>query len=145
MLKNGSMAKRGVDFCSGWALSWGRRANTMLITKALSQDVMVLAFVPLLLIPKESLSLHSNQLLRLKCIFWYVSLIYSDKTEFQQQMFYVRKRSVSNKCFMCESAASATDVLCAKAQRQQQMFYVRKRSVSNKCFMCESVASATTT
>ncbi|MGE7948184.1 hypothetical protein, partial [Lysinibacillus sp. NPDC093688] len=65
----------------------------------------------------------------------------------QQQMFYlreseasatnvlsVRKRSVSNKCF-----------ICAKAKRQQQMFYlceseasatnvlsVRKRSVSNK-------------
>ncbi|MFJ7980725.1 hypothetical protein ACIQ1D_10550 [Lysinibacillus xylanilyticus] len=34
----------------------------MLVTKALSQDVMVLAFVPLLLIPKESPSLHSNQL-----------------------------------------------------------------------------------
>ncbi|QPQ32691.1 hypothetical protein [Lysinibacillus sp. JNUCC 51] len=33
----------------------------MLVTKALSQDVMVLAFVPLLLIPKESPSLHSNQ------------------------------------------------------------------------------------
>jgi len=50
----------------------------------------------------------------------------------------VRKRSVSNKCF-----------ICAKAKRQQQMFYlceseasatnvlsVRKRSVSNKCFIC---------
>ncbi|MFB7158116.1 hypothetical protein [Lysinibacillus sp. NPDC056232] len=33
----------------------------MLVTKALSQDVMLLAFVPLLLIPKESPSLHSNQ------------------------------------------------------------------------------------
>jgi len=31
----------------------GSRANTMLVTKALSQDVMNLAFVPLLLIPKE--------------------------------------------------------------------------------------------
>ncbi|WP_374965360.1 hypothetical protein [Lysinibacillus sp. RS5] len=50
----------------------------------------------------------------------------------------VRKRSVSNKCF-----------ICAKAKRQQQMFYlceseataanvlsVRKRSDSNKCFIC---------
>ncbi|GAB0171440.1 hypothetical protein LSPCS325_48770 [Lysinibacillus sp. CTST325] len=37
----------------------GSRANT----KALSQDVMVLAFVPLSLIPKESPSLHSNQLI----------------------------------------------------------------------------------
>ncbi|MEQ6356882.1 hypothetical protein ABNX05_19820 [Lysinibacillus sp. M3] len=43
----------------------GRRANTRLVTKALSQDVMVLAFVPLLLIPEESPSLHSNQLLHM--------------------------------------------------------------------------------
>jgi len=35
----------------------------MLVTKALSQDVMLLAFVPLSLIPKESPSLHSNQLI----------------------------------------------------------------------------------
>ena len=41
----------------------GSRANTMLVTKALSQDVMLLAFVPLSLIPKESPSLHSNQLI----------------------------------------------------------------------------------
>ncbi|GAB0168632.1 hypothetical protein LSPCS325_20690 [Lysinibacillus sp. CTST325] len=41
----------------------GSRANTMLVTKALSQDVMILAFVPLSLIPKESPSLHSNHLL----------------------------------------------------------------------------------
>ncbi|MFJ5563617.1 hypothetical protein [Lysinibacillus xylanilyticus] len=34
--------------------------STMLVTKALSQDVMVLAFVPILLIPKESPSLHST-------------------------------------------------------------------------------------
>ncbi|MFB7156487.1 hypothetical protein [Lysinibacillus sp. NPDC056232] len=44
-------------------------AAPMLVTKALSQDVMVLAFVPLSLIPKESPSLHSNQLLYLACIF----------------------------------------------------------------------------
>gem|GEM_PF-3468400 len=69
----------------------------------------------------------------------------------QQQMFFlceseaaatnvfsVRKRSGSNKCFFC-----------AKAKRQQQMFFlceseaaatnvfsVRKRSGSNKCFFC---------
>ena len=54
------------------------------------------------------------------------------------EVLLVRKRSVSNKCF-----------ICAKAKRQQQMFYlceseasatnvlsVRKRSVSNKCFIC---------
>jgi len=34
-----------------------------LVTKALSQDVMLLAFVPLSLSPKESPSLHSNQLI----------------------------------------------------------------------------------
>ncbi|KOS59914.1 hypothetical protein [Lysinibacillus sp. FJAT-14222] len=60
-----------------------------------------------------------------------------------QQMFSVRKQSNSSKCFLCESEATAANVLCAKAKRQQQMFYVRKRSDSNKCFMCESEATAT--
>ncbi|MFB7159458.1 hypothetical protein, partial [Lysinibacillus sp. NPDC056232] len=41
------------------------------------------------------------------------------KAQRQQQMFFVRKRSDSNRCFLCESAATATDVFCAKAQRQQ--------------------------
>ncbi|MFC9542333.1 hypothetical protein ACFTQ7_21000 [Lysinibacillus sp. NPDC056959] len=36
-------------------------ANTMLVTKALSQDVMLLAFVPLSLIPKESPSRNEDQ------------------------------------------------------------------------------------
>ncbi|MGE7950606.1 hypothetical protein [Lysinibacillus xylanilyticus] len=40
-----------------------------------------------------------------------------------------RKQSVSDKCFLCESEATATNVLSA---RQQQMFSVRKQSVSNK-------------
>ncbi|MGY3186948.1 hypothetical protein [Lysinibacillus sp. TE18511] len=44
---------------------------------------------------------------------------------------------------MCESAAAATDVFCAKAQRQRQMFFVRKRSGSGRCFLCESAAAAT--
>ena len=39
----------------------GSRANTMLVTKGLSQDVMLLAFVPLLLIPKESPSRNVGQ------------------------------------------------------------------------------------
>jgi len=43
-------------------------------------------------------------------------------------MFFVRKRSGSNRCFLCESAAAATNVFCAKAQRQQQMFLARKPS-----------------
>jgi len=38
----------------------------------------------------------------------------------QQQIFYVRKQSVSNKSFMCESKASATNLFCAKAKRQLQ-------------------------
>ncbi|MGE7689599.1 hypothetical protein ACQKMI_10325 [Lysinibacillus sp. NPDC097214] len=46
----------------------GSRANTMLVTKALSQDVMILAFVPLSQIPEESPSLHSNQPLHIECI-----------------------------------------------------------------------------
>ncbi|MFB7157058.1 hypothetical protein [Lysinibacillus sp. NPDC056232] len=36
-------------------------AAPMLVTKALSQDVMVLAFIPLSLIPEESPILHYNQ------------------------------------------------------------------------------------
>ncbi|MFB7157282.1 hypothetical protein [Lysinibacillus sp. NPDC056232] len=35
----------------------------MLVTKALSQEVMLLAFVPLLLIPKESPSRNEDQLI----------------------------------------------------------------------------------
>ncbi|WP_375200251.1 hypothetical protein [Bacillus sp. RS11] len=61
-------------------------------------------------------------------------MLYLCESKGQQQMLYlreseasatnvltVRKRSVSNKCF-----------ICAKAKRQQQMFY-----------LCESEASAT--
>ncbi|MGE7915870.1 hypothetical protein [Lysinibacillus xylanilyticus] len=58
-------------------------------------------------------------------------------------MISVRKRSDSNKCFLCESKATATNVFCAKAKRQQRMFSVRKQSDSNKCFLCESKATAT--
>ncbi|QPQ32574.1 hypothetical protein [Lysinibacillus sp. JNUCC 51] len=55
----------------------------------------------------------------------------------------MRKRSDSNKCFLCESEATATNVfcasseatatnvICAEAKRQQQMLSVRKRSDSN--------------
>ncbi|MGY3186551.1 hypothetical protein [Lysinibacillus sp. TE18511] len=45
------------------------------------------------------------------------------KAKRQQQMFSVRKRSDSNKCFLCESEATATNVFCAKAKRQQQSAY----------------------
>ncbi len=48
------LPKRGVDFRSGWSLSWGqiiarqsRPQNMMLVTKAFSQGVTHLAFVPL--------------------------------------------------------------------------------------------------
>ncbi|TQR34134.1 hypothetical protein C7Y47_09135 [Lysinibacillus sphaericus] len=40
---------------------------------------------------------------------------------FYSVMFSVRKRSDSNKCFLCESEATATNVFCAKAKRQQQL------------------------
>ncbi|MFJ5563010.1 hypothetical protein [Lysinibacillus xylanilyticus] len=49
-------------------------AAPTLVTKALSQDVMVLAFVPLSLIPKESPSLHSNQPIYL-AYFWHVTYL----------------------------------------------------------------------
>jgi len=62
----------------------------------------------------------------------------SGSTLAHRKLCSARKRSVSDKCF-----------ICAKAKRQQQMFYlceseasatnvlsVRKRSVSNKCFIC---------
>ncbi|MGY3190498.1 hypothetical protein [Lysinibacillus sp. TE18511] len=61
-------------------------------------------------------------------------------------MFFVRKRSVSSRCFLCESEASAADVFCAKAKRQQQMLFVRKRSanaaVAKWFCLCESVVTA---
>jgi len=47
----------------------GRFVAPMLVTRALSQDVMVLAFVPLLLIPVESPSLPSNQLIHIAYVF----------------------------------------------------------------------------
>ncbi|WP_427109311.1 hypothetical protein [Lysinibacillus xylanilyticus] len=37
-------------------------------------------------------------------------------------MLSVRKRSDSNKCYLCESEATATNVICAKAKRQQQQY-----------------------
>ncbi|MFJ5563040.1 hypothetical protein [Lysinibacillus xylanilyticus] len=74
----------------------------MLVTKALSQDVMVLAFVPLSLIPKESPSLHSNQPFHIEFILWFVTLIYSNNTKFQQ------------------------DVFCVKVKRQQQLLLYMK-------------------
>ncbi|WP_323657580.1 hypothetical protein [Lysinibacillus xylanilyticus] len=33
-----------------------------------------------------------------------------------QRMFSVRKRSDSNKCFLCESEASATNVFCSESE-----------------------------
>ncbi len=53
---------------SGQQMFFARKrsdSSRMLVTKALSQDVMVLAFVPLSLIPEESPSLHSNQLIHM--------------------------------------------------------------------------------
>ncbi|MGE8003430.1 hypothetical protein [Lysinibacillus sp. NPDC093216] len=64
-------------------------AAPMLVTKALSQYVMVLAFVPLLLIPKESPSLHSNQPHHIECFFGMAS----DNLKLQKLLFFARKRS----------------------------------------------------
>ena len=47
---------------SSASLRAGSRANTMLVTKALSQDVMVLAFVPLSLSRGSRIALRYNQL-----------------------------------------------------------------------------------
>ncbi|WP_375199796.1 hypothetical protein [Bacillus sp. RS11] len=74
---------------------------------------------------------------------WSEADVFCAKAKRQQQKFSVRKRSGSNKSFLCESEAAATKVFCAKAKRQQQKFSVRKRSGSNKCFLCESEAAAT--
>ncbi|MGE8002102.1 hypothetical protein, partial [Lysinibacillus sp. NPDC093216] len=43
------------------------------------------------------------------------------KAKRQRQMFPARKRSVSGKCFLRESEASAANVSCAKAKRQRQL------------------------
>ncbi|PJO40925.1 hypothetical protein CWD94_25620 [Lysinibacillus xylanilyticus] len=87
-------------------LAPGSRANTMLVTKALSQDVMVLAFVPLFANPRgvaqsplQSTNLHS--MYSLTCRF-----NLSDKTQFSKRVLSVRK------------------------QQLQQMFSARKQSVS---------------
>ncbi|MGE7676237.1 hypothetical protein ACQKMV_22190, partial [Lysinibacillus sp. NPDC094403] len=51
-------------------------------------------------------------------------------------------QSGSDKCFLRESKAAATNVSCAKAKRQRQMFPARKQSGSDKCFLRESEAAA---
>ncbi|MGE7950122.1 hypothetical protein, partial [Lysinibacillus sp. NPDC093688] len=50
---------RGFCLCESAATA----TAPMLVTKALSQDVMLLAFVPLSLIPKESPSRNEDQLI----------------------------------------------------------------------------------
>ncbi|MFB7158693.1 hypothetical protein [Lysinibacillus sp. NPDC056232] len=89
----------------------------MLVTKALSQDVMLLAFVPLPLIPKESPSLHSNQPFYIKYIFSGMSL-----------SFIVIKQNSAN---VCEKVAAAiTDVFVARAKRPLnfKIVFQQKRS-----------------
>ncbi|WP_223552781.1 hypothetical protein, partial [Lysinibacillus sphaericus] len=79
----------------------------MLVTKALSQDVTHLAFVPLV----EEAARRSPA----------GSFALRESEASATNVLSVRKRSDSNKCF-----------ICAKAKRQQQMFY-----------LCESEATAT--
>ncbi|MGA3678440.1 hypothetical protein, partial [Lysinibacillus agricola] len=76
-------------------------------TKALSQDVTHLAFVPL----AEEAARRSPA----------GSLALRESEATATNVLSVRKRSDSDKCF-----------ICAKAKRQQQMFY-----------LCESEATAT--
>jgi len=64
--KYSSRQKRGVDFRSSWALSWGRPMSRF--TRVARSRVSSVT-----LIPKESPSLHSNQQLLLVCIFWHVT------------------------------------------------------------------------
>ena len=75
--------------------------STMLVTKALSQDVMVLAFVPLLLIPKESPSIHSNQLICRAYIFKNIihNFLLMSLFIFIQQIFSVAKARQGNNKF----------------------------------------------
>ncbi|MGE7675282.1 hypothetical protein ACQKMV_17155, partial [Lysinibacillus sp. NPDC094403] len=68
--------------------------------------------------------------------------VFCAKAKHQQQMFSARKQSGSDKCFLRESKAAATNVSCAKAKRQRQMFSARKQSGSDKCFLRESKAAA---
>ncbi|MFB7156735.1 hypothetical protein [Lysinibacillus sp. NPDC056232] len=101
--------------------------STMLVTKALSQDVMVLAFVLLSLIPKESPSLHSNQPLHIARIFWDGTLIYSDKTKLQQQMISVRKRSVN-------VAVATTDLQSSHCNKSFHSIYLKYHNIHGNFF-----------
>jgi len=70
--------------------------STMLVTKALSQDVMLLAFVPLSLIPKESPSRNEDQPFCIRYMYWMSLSFVLIKTKLQQRGLSVRKRSDSN-------------------------------------------------
>ncbi|MFJ8512338.1 hypothetical protein [Lysinibacillus xylanilyticus] len=55
------------------------------------------------------------------------------KAKRQRQMFYLREsEAAAANVFCSESKATATNVFCAKAKRQRQMFSARKRSGSDK-------------
>ncbi|MGA3677166.1 hypothetical protein, partial [Lysinibacillus agricola] len=53
-------------------------------------------------------------------------IVFSTKANQQLQMSSARKRSVSSKCLLRESEASAANVFCAKAKRQLQLSSVAK-------------------
>jgi len=100
LIKIWSFAKQGVDFRSDWALcscrfafaqskaSWGRPMSRFTrVARSMVSSVT--------LIPKESLSLHSNQPIHLACISYHVILIYSDKTETLAKCFLCAKHSTN--------------------------------------------------
>ncbi|MFJ5566571.1 hypothetical protein [Lysinibacillus xylanilyticus] len=80
----------------------------MLVTKALSQDVMVLAFVPLFADPQGVAQSPLQSTNAQRCIFWQ-GIVYSYKTKLQQYCLSV-----------CESEALAITVVqllhCYKSQ-----------------------------
>jgi len=100
-LKHGTPAKRVVDFRSGWALSWGRPMSRF--TRYARSRVSSVT-----LIPKESPNLHSNQPLHIVCIFWHVTLIYSDKTKLQQDFFCKSEVTATIGVRLCESGGNGT-------------------------------------
>ncbi|WP_223554776.1 hypothetical protein [Lysinibacillus sphaericus] len=61
---------------------------------------------------------------------WSEADVFCAKAKRQQQKFSVRKRSGSNKSFLCESEAAATNVFCAKAKRQQQSAQSERKSTT---------------
>ncbi|MFB7160020.1 hypothetical protein [Lysinibacillus sp. NPDC056232] len=72
-----------------------------------------------------------------------MSTFYLLTTESGHIVYLCESKATATNVLCSESAAAATLFFCAKAQRQQHCFSVRKRSGSNIVFLCESAAAAT--